>query len=161
MKLTVDGRTVFATTGGTEFDPGKPAIVFLHGAGFDRTAWRLQTRWFAHHGRAVLAIDFPAHGWSDGPVLDSIPAMADWTARLIEAAGLKQRSERAPSSSSRGSPVSRANCCWRRASGSPSETMACASGRTYARSRSRTSSPRSTGLKCALNDAASTRSTFG
>jgi pimeloyl-ACP methyl ester carboxylesterase len=90
MKLTVDGRTVFATTGGTEFDAGKPAIVFLHGAGFDRTAWRLQTRWFAHHGRAVLAVDFPAHGWSDGPALDSIPAMADWTARLIEAAGLKE-----------------------------------------------------------------------
>lgn len=90
MKLTVDGRAVFATTGGAEFDPGKPAIVFLHGAGFDRTAWRLQTRWFAHHGRAVLAVDFPAHGWSDGPALESIAAMADWTARLIEAAGLKQ-----------------------------------------------------------------------
>lgn len=90
MKLTVDGRTVFATTGGTEFDATKPAIVFLHGAGFDRTAWRLQTRWFAHHGRAVLAVDFPAHGWSDGPALDSIPAMANWTARLIEAAGLKE-----------------------------------------------------------------------
>lgn len=90
MKLTVDGRTVFATTGGTEFDAAKPAIVFLHGAGFDRTAWRLQTRWFAHHGRAVLAVDLPAHGWSDGPALDSIPVMADWTARLIEAAGLKE-----------------------------------------------------------------------
>ena len=90
MKLTVDGRTVFATTGGTEFDAGKPTIVFLHGAGFDRTAWRLQTRWFAHHGRSVLAVDFPAHGWSEGPALDSIAAMADWTARLIDAAGLKQ-----------------------------------------------------------------------
>ena len=90
MKLTVDGRTVFATTGGTEFDATKPAIVFLHGAGFDRTAWRLQTRWFAHHGRSVLAVDFPAHGWSDGPALESIDAMADWTARMIEAAGLKQ-----------------------------------------------------------------------
>ncbi len=90
MKLTVDGRTVFATTGGTEFDPARPAIVFLHGAGFDRTAWRLQTRWFAHHGRSVLAVDFPAHGWSDGPALDSVAAMADWTARLIEAAGLEQ-----------------------------------------------------------------------
>ncbi|HSS86470.1 MAG TPA: alpha/beta hydrolase, partial [Reyranella sp.] len=65
MKLTVNGRTVFATTGGTDFDPAKPAVVFLHGAGFDRTAWRLQTRWFANHGRSVLAIDFPAHGWSD------------------------------------------------------------------------------------------------
>ena len=70
MKLTVNGRAVSATTGGTDFDPAKPAVVFLHGAGFDRTAWRLQTRWFAHHGRSVLAVDFPAHGWSDGPALD-------------------------------------------------------------------------------------------
>ena len=90
MNLTVDGRSVFATTGGTEFEAAKPAIVFLHGAGFDRTAWRLQTRWFAHHGRSVLAVDFPAHGRSEGPALDSITAMADWTAQLIEAAGLKQ-----------------------------------------------------------------------
>ena len=90
MNLIVDGRTVFATTGGTEFDPAKPAVVFLHGAGFDRTAWRLQTRWFAHHGRSVLAVDFPAHGRSEGPALDSIAAMADWTARLIETAGLEQ-----------------------------------------------------------------------
>ena len=42
-------------------------VVMIHGAGFDRTVWRLQTRWFAHHGRSVLAIDFPAHGWSEGP----------------------------------------------------------------------------------------------
>ena len=90
MKLTVNGRAVSATTGGTDFDPAKPAVIFLHGAGFDRTAWRLQTRWFAHHGRSVLAVDFPAHGWSDGPALENIAAMADWTAALIEAAGLKQ-----------------------------------------------------------------------
>ncbi|MBS0519692.1 MAG: alpha/beta hydrolase [Proteobacteria bacterium] len=89
MKLKVDGREVFATTGGVAFDPAKPAVIFLHGAGFDRTGWRLQTRWFAHHGRSVLAVDFPAHGWSEGPVLDSIADMADWTARLIDAAGLK------------------------------------------------------------------------
>ena len=56
MKLKVDGREVFATTGGTDFDPTRPTVVFLHGAGFDRTAWRLQTRWFAHHGRSVLAL---------------------------------------------------------------------------------------------------------
>lgn len=89
MKLEVDGREVFATTGGTDFDPSKPAVIFLHGAGFDRTAWRLQTRWFAHHGRSVLAVDFPAHGRSAGPALDSIAAMADWTAKVIAAAGLK------------------------------------------------------------------------
>jgi len=89
MKFTVDGREVFATTGGTDFDPAKPAVVFLHGAGFDRTAWRLQTRWFAHHGRSVLALDFPAHGRSEGPALTSVAAMADWTAKFIAAAGLK------------------------------------------------------------------------
>jgi len=88
MELEVDGRAVFATTGGMPFDPAKPAILFLHGAGFDRTAWRLQTRWFAHHGRSVLAVDFPAHGRSEGPALRSIAAMADWTAALIAATGV-------------------------------------------------------------------------
>jgi pimeloyl-ACP methyl ester carboxylesterase len=88
MELKVDGRDVFATTGGTDFDPAKPAVVFLHGAGFDRTTWRLQTRYFAHHGKSVLAVDFPAHGWSEGPVLASVAAMADWTVDLIDAAGL-------------------------------------------------------------------------
>jgi pimeloyl-ACP methyl ester carboxylesterase len=89
MKLAVGGHAVFATTGGTPFDPAKPAVIFLHGAGFDRTVWRLQTRWFAHHGRSVLAVDFPGHGWSEGTALPDIAAMADWTAKLIDAAGLE------------------------------------------------------------------------
>jgi len=89
MRLTVNGRGVSATTGGTEFDAAKPTVIFLHGAGFDRTIWRLQTRWFAHHGRSVLAVDFPGHGWSEGPAIDTIAGLADWTAALIEVAGLK------------------------------------------------------------------------
>jgi pimeloyl-ACP methyl ester carboxylesterase len=88
MKLEMEGRAVFATTGGVEFDAARPALIFLHGAGFDRTVWRLQTRWFAHHGRSVLAVDFPAHGWSEGEPLTSVSAMAAWTAALIGAAGL-------------------------------------------------------------------------
>jgi pimeloyl-ACP methyl ester carboxylesterase len=90
VRLTVDGRSAFATTCGAPFDATRPAVVFLHGAGFDRTVWRLQSRWFAHHDRAVLAVDFPAHGWSDGPAMESIAALADWTTRLIDAAGLQQ-----------------------------------------------------------------------
>ncbi len=89
MRLDVDGRAAFATTGGAPFDPARPAVVFLHGAGFDRTAWRLQTRWFAHHDRSVLAIDFPGHGWSEGSALGSIAELSDWTAKVVEAAGLK------------------------------------------------------------------------
>ena len=89
MQIEVDGRAVFATTGGAQFDPARPCVIFLHGAGFDRTVWRLQSRWFAHHGRSVLAVDFPAHGRSDGPMLGSVAAMADCTAKLISAAGLE------------------------------------------------------------------------
>ncbi len=88
MRINVDGHAVFATTGGAHFDPARPVVIFLHGAGFDRTAWRLQTRFFAHHGRSVLAVDLPGHGWSDGPALPSIAALADWTAKLIDAIGL-------------------------------------------------------------------------
>ena len=90
MELQVDGRTVFAATGGRPFDPAKPAIVFIHGAGMDHTVWALQTRYFAHHGRSVLAVDLPGHGRSEGTPLDSIQALADWMVRLIEAAGLSQ-----------------------------------------------------------------------
>lgn len=87
MKLTVNGAEVFAATGGREFDSALPAVVFIHGAGFDHSAWALHTRWFAHHGYAVLAPDMPGHGRSAGPSLPSIAEMADWTAALLGAAG--------------------------------------------------------------------------
>ena len=64
-----------------------PAVVFLHGAGFDHSAWALHTRWFAHHGFGVLAPDLPGHGRSQGPALRAIAEMADWTVALLDAAG--------------------------------------------------------------------------
>jgi pimeloyl-ACP methyl ester carboxylesterase len=87
MLLNVNRTEVFAATGGREFDPTLPAIVLLHGAGFDHTSWALHTRWFAHHGFAVLAPDLPGHGRSAAHPLPTIADMADWTAALIEAAG--------------------------------------------------------------------------
>lgn len=88
MELTVNGKTAFAATGGRPFDPAKPAVIFIHGAGMDRTVWQLQTRYFAHHGMSVLAVDLPGHGKSEGPFVDSVPAMAAWIADLVQAAGL-------------------------------------------------------------------------
>jgi pimeloyl-ACP methyl ester carboxylesterase len=87
MLLNVNGTEIFAASGGREFDPALPAIVLLHGAGFDHTSWALHTRWFAHHGFAVLAPDLPGHGRSSGKPLPTIADMADWTAALIGAAG--------------------------------------------------------------------------
>ncbi len=88
MELTVDGRKVFAATGGKPFDPALPTVLLLHGAGMDHTVWQLQSRYLAHHGRSVLAVDLPGHGRSAGPALPAIADCADWLARLIAAAGL-------------------------------------------------------------------------
>ena len=88
MEFQVDGKTVFAATGGRPFDPELPAIVFVHGAGMDHTVWALQTRWFAWHGHAVLAVDLPGHGRSAGPALATIDAIGDWLLRLIEVSGV-------------------------------------------------------------------------
>jgi pimeloyl-ACP methyl ester carboxylesterase len=90
MELTVDGRKVFAATGGKDFDPQLPTLVFIHGAGSDRTGWRLQTRYFAYHGRSVLAIDLPGHGRSEGPCLTSIAALADFIPKLLDAAKVEK-----------------------------------------------------------------------
>jgi pimeloyl-ACP methyl ester carboxylesterase len=87
MNLTVNGKEVFAATGGREFDKSLPAVVLIHGAGFDHSAWALHSRWFAHHGFAVLVPDLPGHGRSKGPALKTIAEMADWIAALLDAAG--------------------------------------------------------------------------
>lgn len=87
MFFDVDGARVHVLTGGPDFDPAKPAVVFVHGAGMDGSIWALQTRWFAHHGFSVLAPDLPGHGRTAGPGLPTIDAMADWLAKLLATAG--------------------------------------------------------------------------
>jgi pimeloyl-ACP methyl ester carboxylesterase len=89
MQLVVDGVKTFAATGGRDFDQALPLVVFLHGAGCDHTVWALLARWFAHRGCGVLAPDLPGHGRSGGEALESIAALADWTAALIAAAGAR------------------------------------------------------------------------
>jgi pimeloyl-ACP methyl ester carboxylesterase len=90
MELTVDGRKVYAATGGKPFDPAKPAVIFIHGAGQDHTNWQLPARWFAWNGYTALAPDLPGHGRSDGPALPTIDAMAQWIVHLMDAAKLEK-----------------------------------------------------------------------
>lgn len=90
MWVEIDGAPVFAATGGTAFDPARPAVVMVHGAGMDHSVWALQARYLAHHGRGVLAVDLPGHGRSGGTPLDSPQAIADWLVRLLDAAGVGQ-----------------------------------------------------------------------
>ena len=90
MQLMIHRTGAYAYTGGRPFDPALPAVVFIHGAEHDHSVWALQSRYLAHHGRGVLAVDLPGHGRSEGPVLESVEAMADWIVALLDAAGVKQ-----------------------------------------------------------------------
>jgi pimeloyl-ACP methyl ester carboxylesterase len=85
VQLRVDGRSVFAASGGRAHAPGRPLVLLVHGAGLDHTVWALQSRWCAFRGWNVLALDLPGHGRSDGPPLDSIGAIAKWLVGVIDA----------------------------------------------------------------------------
>ncbi len=87
-----NAKRVFVATGGRTLDAELPALVFLHGAGMDHSVWSLQARYFAHHGRAVLALDLPGHGKSEGPALASIAAMAGWVVGCLDALGIGRAS---------------------------------------------------------------------
>lgn len=90
MELIVRGRRAYAYTGGKPFDAALPCVVFIHGAMNDHSVWNLLARWFAHHGHAVLAIDQPGHGRSEGPAEASVEALADWVLALLDAAGVQR-----------------------------------------------------------------------
>jgi pimeloyl-ACP methyl ester carboxylesterase len=90
MELNVDGRQVYAATGGRLLAAAAPAMVFIHGAGMDHTPWQLVARWFAWHGYGVLVVDLPGHGRSQGPPLSSIAGMANWIGAVLDVAKIGQ-----------------------------------------------------------------------
>ena len=89
MNLQVDGKAVFAYTANHPLERAKRTLVFIHGAGLDHSWFGLQSRYFGYHGWNVLALDLPGHGRSAGPALDSVPALADWLVRVLDAAKLQ------------------------------------------------------------------------
>jgi pimeloyl-ACP methyl ester carboxylesterase len=90
MQFEVNGKQTYAYTGGKAFDAKLPTVVFVHGAQCDHSVWILQSRYLAHHGYGVLALDLPGHGRSAGPALDSVEALAEWLIAVQDAAGVKQ-----------------------------------------------------------------------
>ena len=87
MIVTVDGAPVYVYTGTRPQIGGLRTLVFVHGAGQDHSVWALQSRYVAHHGRNVLAVDLPGHGRSPGPPLASIEEMSAWLLDVLDAAG--------------------------------------------------------------------------
>ena len=90
MLIQVQGAPMYAYTGGKSYDAAKPTVVFIHGVLNDHSVWILQTRYLAHHGWNVLAIDLPGHGRSGGNPPETVEAAADVVVALLSAAGIDQ-----------------------------------------------------------------------
>ena len=82
--------SAYAYTGGKPLDASKPTLVFIHGVLNDHSVWILQTRYLAHHGFNVLAVDLPGHGRSGGEAPSSVEEAAQCIEDLLDAAGVQQ-----------------------------------------------------------------------
>ncbi|MDW8336346.1 MAG: alpha/beta hydrolase [Tepidimonas sp.] len=90
MQIDVHGAALYAYTGGRPFEPGRPTVVFIHGVLNDHSVWILQSRYLAHHGFNVLAIDLPGHGRSGGEPPSSVEQAAQTVIALLDALQLPQ-----------------------------------------------------------------------
>ena len=90
MQLTVNGAPTYCYTGGKAFDAAKPTVVFIHGVLNDHSVWILQSRYLAHHGFNVLAVDLPGHCRSGGEAPSSVEEAADFIGALLDAAGVQR-----------------------------------------------------------------------
>lgn len=84
MYFDVNGKQVFATTGGKPFDNAKKTVIFLAGSALDHTFWGLHSRFFAFRNYSVLCLDTPGHSHSEGPALESIEELGDWVNAVAE-----------------------------------------------------------------------------
>jgi pimeloyl-ACP methyl ester carboxylesterase len=88
MKLAINGIPIHVATGGIAHMPGRPFILFLHGAGFTHHTFVLQTRALAHEGWNVVAPDLPGHGLSGGEPFQRVEEMASFVLALMDRLGI-------------------------------------------------------------------------
>jgi pimeloyl-ACP methyl ester carboxylesterase len=89
MKFLVQNQPCYGYTGGKAFDVSKPALLFIHGAANDHSVWHLQSRFFAHHGWNVIAVDLPGHGQSEGKPRASIGEYSQWVLAFLDNANIR------------------------------------------------------------------------
>lgn len=83
-----EAYSAYVYTGGKPFDASKPTLVFIHGVLNDHSVWILQSRYLAHHGFNVLAVDLPGHGRSRGEAPSSVEEAAQFIQDLLDAVGV-------------------------------------------------------------------------
>lgn len=87
MELRVNGHKTYCYTGSKPFDPAQPTVVLVHGVLCDHSVWAMQSRYLAHHGWNVLAVDLPGHCKSAGPAPASVEEGAAFITALLDAVG--------------------------------------------------------------------------
>jgi pimeloyl-ACP methyl ester carboxylesterase len=90
MYITVNGYNTYCYTGGKTFDAAKPTALMIHGVLNDHSVWILQSRYLAHHGWNVLAVDLPGHCRSAGDAPETVEQAADFVIALLDASGVKK-----------------------------------------------------------------------
>ncbi len=90
MYLQVNGAQTYCYTGGKPLDAARPTVVFIHGVLNDHSVWILQSRYLAHHGWNVLAVDLPGHCRSAGEPPATVEEGAAFVAALLDAAGVQR-----------------------------------------------------------------------
>lgn len=90
MLYEVHGARAYCYTGGKPLDAAQPTAVLIHGVLGDHSVWAWQSRWLAHHGWNVLAVDLPGHGRSGGEAPESVEQAAAFIAALLDAAGVQR-----------------------------------------------------------------------
>lgn len=90
MHISVNGHASYAYTGGKDFNPDQPTVVLIHGVLCDHSVWALQSRYLAHHGWNVLAIDLPGHCKSAGPPPATVQEAAAFIQALLDAQGVQK-----------------------------------------------------------------------
>ena len=88
MQVQVNGAPTYCYSGGKTFDPQRPTVVMVHGVLNDHSVWILQSRYLAHHGWNVLAVDLPGHGRSGGEAPSPVEEAADVVIALLDALGV-------------------------------------------------------------------------
>ena len=90
MIVTVNHHSTYCYTGGKPFNAAQPTVVFIHGVLNDHSVWALQSRYLAHHGWNVLAVDLPGHCRSAGDAPASVKAAAEFITALLDAAEVQR-----------------------------------------------------------------------
>jgi pimeloyl-ACP methyl ester carboxylesterase len=90
MKISANKQAIYAYTGGKDFNPTQPTVVFIHGVLNDHSVWILQSRYLAHHGWNVLAIDLPGQGKSGGEPPASVEDASTAIVAVLDAVGIQK-----------------------------------------------------------------------